>query len=328
MKMELHLIIKYLGNDCSSIEKDEVETWIRASEDNRKLYHSLKKQWEAAEQVPESLQLDFENAWQNIQSKTGIKDGKSYILRPAKLVLKIAAVLVVMAGIGAAIYTMVSSKHLIKAETSQTTNKKEVNLADGTVVFLNRNSSLTFPDKFSETREVTLKGEAFFNVFHDSSHPFVVHANGTTIKVLGTSFNIKARDSEQVVVSVLSGKVAFQAENNPTKMVQLEKGELGSFDTQIQQMTKQLITDENFLAWETGILSFNNKPIAEAAKVISEYYSRNIEVDPGLQNRTITVTFDNKSLNEVLKILELTMDINIRSSSQKVLLESSNAGNQ
>jgi transmembrane sensor len=197
-------------------------------------------------------------------------------------------------------------------------------LTDGTTVYLNQSSKFYYPGKFrNKTREIQLIGEAFFKVAKDKKHPFIVHACGAVIKVLGTSFNIKAKDSSSVYVAVLSGKVSLSSEKDVSKTIQLEKGEIGIYNIKTKQLDKSKYTDVNFLAWETGILKFNNQPLGEITKVLSDYYSRKIEVEPSMYNRLITVSFDKQPLDEALKILEITLDIKVDINANRILLKTS-----
>ena len=306
--MEWHLIIKYFRNECDIAERQDVESWINISEENRKIFINLKEIWETAEKAPDNINPDFEKAWGNIQQKTGLqeKQTKQETKRISlKQILKVAAVILIIIGFGTLIQ-LYTTKSIIQIESTASTDKKEILLADGTTIFLNQNSKITFPKKFSgTTREIQREGEAFFNVAKDSKHPFIIHAQGTEVKVLGTSFNIRANDPSQVLVSVLTGKVAFRSENINNQSIYLEKGDCGRYNLQTQQFSKSQFSDENFMAWKTGILNFNNTTLNEAIQVLSEYYSKPFEVEPILQHRQITVSFDNQPLEEVLKILEI-----------------------
>jgi transmembrane sensor len=323
--MEWHQIVKYLKNKCTSSEREEIETWLNTSEENQELYSNLKGIWENAEKVPDEIRVDFKKAWEKIESKAGIanKPAKKIPMKVSyKLLLRIAAILVILIGLGTLIKMLYFDNQSIIIESNLTATQKEIHLSDGTIVFLNRNSQLTYPESFKKnTREIKLEGEAFFKVAKDSLHPFMVQAGGTITKVLGTSFNVNVKDSSKVIVSVLEGKVALTSENNQLK---LTKGEQGTFDKKTRQFIKSQITDENYLSWKTGILSFNNQKLGEAVKVISEYYSKTIEVEPELQDRMITVTFNKQPFSEVLEILEMTLNIKIDSNPERILLSTSN----
>jgi transmembrane sensor len=239
--------------------------------------------------------------------------------------LKIAAALVILIGFSILIKMFYFGKPELITETNQNQTRKELHLSDGTLVVLSQNSQLSYPESFSDlTREVKIEGEVFFKVAKDSLHPFIVHTGGTIIKVLGTSFNINGKDTSRIVVSVLEGRVAFKPENISGNQIQLTKGERGIFERQTNKLDKSMITDENFLSWKTGILTFNNQKLGEAVKILSEYYSKTIDVQPELQDRMITVTFNNQSLSEVLEILEMTLRIKIDSKPERILLRTSN----
>jgi transmembrane sensor len=324
MNIDHNLIIKYLSNRYDAVEKEAVNAWINTSEKNRKDYEDIKKIWEAAEAAPDTIQPDFDKAWKNIKAQTGIREPNERRLTIGNHMnlLRVAAALIILIGTGIILKKVYFEKPVMNIEASLNNSKKKIQLADGTTIFLNRNSKLTFPKKFNHNaREVFLEGEAFFKVARDTSHPFIVHASVTVVRVLGTSFNIKATDSVHIFVSVLTGKVAFTAKNKPSESIHLEKGDQGSYETTTQHMNKTHYNDENFLAWKTGIIRFNNQTLGNAVKVLSGYYSKTIEAEPSLQNRLITVSFDNQPLNEVLEIMKLTLNITIQNDSDKITLK-------
>ena len=325
--MELYQIIKYFGDDCSATEREDVETWVKASDENQKQFLRIKEIWETSQNTPDTVSPNHEKAWENIMAQTGINHRRTYpIFRntAVRYFARIAAVVVILLGIGMLAKTVFLPKPSLKIEYTQETGIKEVQLADGSVITLNRNSRIRFPDKFkSGTREVKLEGEAFFKITKDTQHPFIVHANGTSIKVLGTSFNVKIQRDEMVQVSVLTGKVAFQSENGASPVIYLVKGDKGIYNHITQKLSQQQYTDENFLAWETGIISFSNKPLVEAAKDLEAYYNKTIDVHPDLQNRRITVTFNNLPLNETLDILKLTLNVQVENLPGKIVFKPS-----
>jgi ferric-dicitrate binding protein FerR (iron transport regulator) len=327
--MDYYQLIKYFENKCNPTEIEEIEKWLQNSEEHKKTFQDIQKIWANAKTAPDLIQVDYKKAWKTIESKTGIKDYQENIVPQKSLLrqfLKMAAILIVLLGVGAIIKTMFINKPELISELNLTASQKEIHLSDGTIVILNRNSKLTYPAKFIEnTREIELEGEAFFNVAKDSLHPFIVHAGGTITRVLGTSFNIDSKNVSRVIVSVVEGKVAFNPESTANNQVQLTKGERGIFEKEAQKLSKIQITDENYLSWQTGILAFNNQTLREAVKVLSEYYSKTIEVQPELQNRKITVTFNNQPLSEVLEILEMTLHIKIDSNQEITVLKTLNS---
>lgn len=309
--MNYDQIVQYLNNSCSPSEKEAVEQWLLKSPSNREQFERLKRIWEVSLRTPDVVSPNYELAWRKIARKTGITSVRRFPLSSARMI-KVAASLLILAALSIVLGNYFFGKPVMLTETNLSIQKKTVQLQDGTLVSLNTNATISFPQKFKgKQREVSMQGEAFFKVARDVEHPFIVSANGTLIKVLGTSFNIKISGTEKIEVAVVSGKVAFQPINNPTKMVHLVKGETGIYNNLNQQLSKGLNTDENLLSWETGILTFTNQPLVEVAHTLSEYYKKSFSVDPSLRQRQITVTFNNLKLEEVLAILEITLDIRI-----------------
>lgn len=131
------------------------------------------------------------------------------------------AFLVTMISMG---YYFVTSPSMIE-EVTYDGQKREVILPDGSLVVLNSGSIVRYPSRFTDSRTVTLEGEAFFQVVKDSSKPFVVVTKLMHTKVLGTSFNVSAYKDRDSRVNVMSGKVAVQAENSPNEQVILKANE-------------------------------------------------------------------------------------------------------
>lgn len=310
---------KYLSGDCNEDEKITVLSWIAESAENQKLFGELKEIWENSCKIANNIVVHPENAWENIKHETGIKEGTTKVVkfRPVfRTLLKYAAVLLIFVFAGFAIKLVLFQKPEIIIASTLNSSKQEIRLSDGTIVFMNRGSQLKYPEKFiTKTREIELEGEAFFKVAKDSLHPFVIHAKGTVTKVLGTSFDINTKDPGKVRISVFSGKVAFQSEKYKEKLVKLVKGENGIFNVSDFSVTKQNAFNDNIIAWQTGILKFNNTDLNEAAKVLSEYYTKQIEVSPQLRNRTISVTLNNQTINKTIEIIELTLSIKADSAS-------------
>lgn len=324
MENIVDLLQKYFSGECNAEEKSAVESWIVASAENQKIFNEIRGIWENAKNVTNNITLHTESAWRHIKQETGIKDWKTNLIglnTSYRNLLKIAATLLIVIGIGTVVKLSYYNKTEFITVSTYNSTKQEVHLSDGSVVYLNHGSQLKYPEEFaSPTREIELEGEAFFKVAKDSVHPFIVHAKGTNTRVLGTSFNINTKNQEQVSIAVFSGKVAFRSESSTKQEVKLLKGENGIFYKSSRSITKQIGANDNAIAWQTGILTFNKTSLTEAASVLSGYYSRTIKVAPQLQNRLISVTFDNQPLDKVLEILELTLGIKSDTTSEKILL--------
>ena len=192
--------------------------------------------------------------------------------------------------------------------------KSKVLLADGTAVWLNADSHLWFPAAFTGTRrEVYLDGEAFFDVKRNEQMPFVIHLGANQVRVLGTSFNVKAyRDDEAVETAVVTGRVAFiraaspaaTAERDTVYVVPDEKVvySKASHELRIEQVNSQ-----DYAAWNQRSLIFQNTPLGEVAKTLARQYNVTVRFeDEKLRNCRLTGRFRDQSLREVLRLVEMT----------------------
>ncbi|MDX1639391.1 MAG: FecR domain-containing protein [Balneolaceae bacterium] len=189
-------------------------------------------------------------------------------------------------------------------------------LSDGTHVSVNSNSSLRVPDNYGkQTRTLYLEGEAFFDVAHRSSHPFVVITNHTYTRVLGTEFNITAYDSNNVEVAVKEGKVSLGT---------LEKGRPGEKKAEISRDKLGIISGagtvevsdireiDQYVGWTEGRLKFRRTPFPEVLERLQRWYDIDFIVHNSvsdLSERTLTATYDNMPLGEVLKVLSISMNV-------------------
>jgi ferric-dicitrate binding protein FerR (iron transport regulator) len=323
MEEVVSLLYKYFSAVCTEEEKLQAEAWIEKSAENKKLYSELKGIWQKAENA-DNIVLHHKQAWERIKQGTGIVEKDAKVVRMGKWSrswVRVAAALVILIGIGIVMKLTILDKTDMITVTALNTAKHEVTLPDGSVVCLNRGSQLAYAEDFvGETREVTLEGEAFFQVSKDPQHPFIVHAKGTNTKVLGTSFNINTCDAHAVKISVFSGKVAFSQSSDAENLVKLVKGECAVFENEKSTISKLVLNNENDIAWQTGVLKFANTPLVEAARDMSDFYGRPIEIDSSLRDRFISVTFNNLSLNNALEIIELTLNVKADTSLGKVVI--------
>jgi len=263
---------------------------------------SLSRNWDAVmrkvksgERVPAYIELP------------GTAQPSPVKLKPYQL-MRIAAAITVLVGISFLLKTVVFDSAQLTV-TGNGNPRDPVQLADGSLVYLNKNSEITFSKKFGKKgRAIRLKGEAFFEVKRNEHIPFVVTTYKTTTRVLGTKFNIYSDMSEQVKVSVASGLVEFSTVENNDK-VRLSAGEKGIYNPARAQIQKETNSDPNFLAWKTGVLLFSNTPLPEAFRILQQQYARVFAFEVSqAPPPTLTTTFDNMPLDAVLEELNLLLN--------------------
>jgi transmembrane sensor len=184
-----------------------------------------------------------------------------------------------------------------------------VTLADGTKVWLNGGSKLTYPEKFrGDKREITLVGEAFLDVTHDTQRSFIVHTGNIRTQVLGTSFNVKAYPEDHFVkVDVLTGKVGVIGKThntNGSQTVFLTPAQEVMFNKDNNLAVKKEAVDVNVLtSWTNGEFVFKNTPLPEVLNSIEHRFNIKVNADINLVRCSISANFTNVSLVNIMKIM-------------------------
>ncbi len=182
-----------------------------------------------------------------------------------------------------------------------------VTLPDGSKVWLNADSRLKYPNRFTAPfREVELDGEAYFEVTSNAKQPFVVKTPNEQVEVLGTHFNVNSYRNEDVSkVALLEGKVRVVADNRQSST--LRPGQQTLFSN--NQMETQNINVEESIAWKNGEFTFNNESLGAAMRQVARWYDIEIEVDPSLKQLSLWGSVSRlDNFDKVLKIIKMTDD--------------------
>ena len=199
----------------------------------------------------------------------------------------------------------------ILASTSIGENKT-ITLSDGTKVTLNANTTFSYPEKFSEeSRDVSLQGEAFFDVAHNPEKPFkVATGNGMNIQVLGTVFNVKSYPEDQnVETTLVSGKVKVVEEQNQ-KTVVLAPSQRATYVKDADKLIVDNVQTTKFTAWREGKLIYDETPIRQVISDLKRKYKVDISVEsPGIMDYKYTGEFDNLGIEQILDLFEVSSPI-------------------
>lgn len=205
----------------------------------------------------------------------------------------------------------------IKEVQTSKGQKLDIRLPDGSRIKLNANSTISYPEKFSEEiREVTLDGEAYFDVTPMPSRPFIVHTANASTQVLGTSFNVFSGE-ELTAVTLVEGKVNVSIPNGqkallaPNQQATIVKG-AATIDT-------RKVDVEKYVGWKNNTLHFNNITLREAFTTIENWYNVKVEVkNPQLLNCTINSKYQNESLENVLNSFRFMLKMDFAINGQQV----------
>ena len=187
-------------------------------------------------------------------------------------------------------------------------------LSDGTTVWLNAQSRLTYPAVFAgDQRRVTIDGEAFFEVAKDVDKPFIVSANGVDIKVLGTSFNVYSYAKENMNrISLIEGELIIYDQTSSDKKVTLYPLDEATIQNHTMKVGK--IQNQDYFLWKEGIYSFENEPLENVFKMLELYFDINFEVkDPVILKWKYTLKFRQRDgIDEIMRLLCKVYPLKVR----------------
>ncbi|UBD77246.1 FecR domain-containing protein [Parabacteroides goldsteinii] len=284
---------------------------------------------EAMDTVWEEMEEDEVSSLQHQQYREEARLLLSRIRKPEKRFsfipyLRYVAIVAVILSIGWGGFRLIRSnqeKVLTYTEVHVKNGEhKRIILPDGTSVTLNAGSYLRYPREFiTDVRRIEMNGEAFFEVTRDEEKPFLIHTKDADVKVLGTSFNVKAFDmDEQLTVSVQTGKVQVDL---PEAMMRLLPDEQFVMDKTKGEFQKRNEDARLSTVWIKGGLYFNRTPIRTVVNELVRMYNRTIEFAPGAEyDDYIYGEHDNKSLEAVLKSIQYSTDIKYRIENDKIVL--------
>lgn len=220
-----------------------------------------------------------------------------------------------------------SSNHSLVEKHNARGTKSRIELSDGSKIWLNADSKIQYPAVFAgDTREVYLNGEAFFDVAKNPSKPFIIHLANGTVRVLGTSFNVRAYDNEKVVeTSVATGKVAFipkyqkRSEKQDTLFITPNNKVRYSLEEDQANVVPTAAAEDK--AWTEGRLIFKGQTLEEIAIELERYFGKKVRfVDEETKGYRLTGTFQDNSLDEIMYFLSRSKDFNYKITNSELLI--------
>lgn len=312
----LTTIIKKFEGNMQPHDEKELQDWLDADAGNAKILDDLKIIWDDVQTKSSAVNPDVQHYWAIMQKHIESEAARPRIL-PMSRRLKLKTYLLnaaIITGLllgGSAIVWMLnhsSSSHneAVTLTYSALTGKSKFMLPDSTTVWLNTGSRIAYTD--NAVREVTLEGEAYFNVTHNGK-PFVVNTGNLDVTVHGTQFNVNAyADCATTVVSLFEGSVSMQVvgtDGAQSESVFLKPGEEGRFNKTDRSISIGEADGELAKAWTGDKLKVKQKNLRQVCSYLSEWYDVDITIDPATPNdQSYTFTLDTQSLDEVMAILK------------------------
>lgn len=319
------LLEKYLQGQCTEDEQAALESWYEN--------YRTAQMPDRGDVQPDLLRM-YTDITDRLKQEGEWQEAPVAVVRNASFKwwkMTAAAVLLLLAASAIWIWLPRANRQLA-LDTPEGVRKK-VSLDDGTQVWLNVGSHLTYPANISSSnREVYLRGEAFFEVAQQATHPFVIHTADLNVQVLGTRFNVKAYEGEgSIETTLVEGRVAISRHGNSLVLEPGEKAILkkktsatnklavngrmvdwGDVLLIVEKVAPDVSSQEvSELVWMDNRLEFKDKTFPELARLMSRWYNRKIILtDTFPADYKFKGTFKQETVTDVLKALQITADFN------------------
>jgi len=348
------LLDRYLADECSSAERERVEQWAGAGESHAELVEWLRTMRASAassydgaetEELWRGLRVRMQSpSLQSLPSEdmpTAAGESHPRLRRPTpRIIMRTAprwwarrgvrasgaiAAAIVVAAVWQKTTSEPTDSALVSSYRTARAQRTIVRLRDGTRVTLAASSTLNVPESYGRRdREVQLTGEAYFEVVPDHTRPFRVHGEGTVAEALGTRFGVRAyREDRSVAVVVEEGTVAVgtTGPDKPAERVVLSRGDLARVEQGGRVLLERNVSVSRYLGWVHGRLEFVDTPLSDAAREIGRWYDVDVVVDDSaLARSTLSASFSNERLDEVISALAASVEARAEYSGRMVRL--------
>lgn len=322
MMINEEILAKFFVDEASQEEKQAIEKWLEA-EENKAIYTQFEKTWNGVAIAKNEQKVDIDIAWNKVKLKTidkSVSLKEIPTLKPQKAPMfswRMAASIAGLLIVPFLFYWFLfrSPEAIAEEMISFSTQEapKEFYLPDSSVVWLDKNSKISFSKAFA-TRNIILEGEALLKVRSNPAKPFIIQTQEMEVQVLGTIFFVSTAE-KQVIVQ--EGKVSVKAN---TEKVILEKNEKSVL--QGKKLEKQINTDKNFASFSNKIFIFENEPLSKVIERLNRVYDKKIMLkNTVLANCRITVTFKEETIENISQTISETLKLGVQIKGNEIFLD-------
>lgn len=324
------LLAKYLSGQSTPSECEQVNHWLAADPEHSLLLDNLRRQWNHIHvDTSDYVIPDKTMVWGKIQDRIRHKV-KQVPLYPRSLLIRVAGIAAAIALVaGFALSFLFAGKeeswqagafeNVIIAPSGQ---KSQVVLPDGTHVWLNSGSRLSYNYQYStRDRVVNLEGEAFFDVKKETEYPFIVKAGAVDVKVHGTAFNVNAyADDQSIMVALLRGKVSLLSAADQHLLTYLSPDQIATVSKKDLSCSVEACDAEIEVSWHHNLLKFEGTPVEEVWKRLERWYGVNITVSNVSPSNSHWFTVKTESLIELLELINRMTPIEYKINGEEVTI--------
>jgi ferric-dicitrate binding protein FerR (iron transport regulator) len=319
------LIAKWLSKAIGEEELQFLVQWIQESAENKAYFEQLKNIWQIANPAFNPSSINTEQAMSIVMNRI---EHHKWTRMPIIIWWQRIAAIILLPIILVSVYLLsvyhmpynYKSAMVYQEISSPFGVSSEINLPDGSTVWLNSGSKLRFPIAFEgKERNVYLSGEAYFKVHSDKLHPFIVDTKHLKVTATGTQFDVESYLADTITsVTLIKGVVNVKIDKD--KKIVLHPNQRLVFNSLSNQHNVTATDSQEWELWEEGILAFRDEPLEEVFQRIGRAFNVDISVkDQFIARQRYRATFKNESLDEILHLLQLTAPIKYKKTERKNL---------
>lgn len=300
------LIIARLKQGLGEEDMARFEQWVSVPE-NATLFKELQKLWITVQIGCGEYVPDKNYYWKKLCQYVKADRAKQFegAVRGTRWIYKyaVAACIALLVGVSFYMGVKMSQPEVLGQEYVSLGGKSKITLPDGSLVWLNANSSLSYDNDFLRSKRVVkLSGEAYFDVIHNESLPFVVNSDGVDVIVHGTKFDVESFDKDDYVqVSLQQGAVFMHTTH---EVYSLKPGEQGVYHKNSGKVVVAESDVDFAVSWAQEKLEFRDRLLEDICRFLSKWYRVEITVHPSLKGKyKYTFVLRNESLEEILRLM-------------------------
>jgi ferric-dicitrate binding protein FerR (iron transport regulator) len=306
------LITACLTGKATGHEQQLLDTWVHADSEHLRYYQDFVNLWQLTHPAFDPKEIDVTKAGQRMNKKIS----ETGIVKKTWIYWQRAAAIVLIPLLLLSAYLFVNDRTATYEATEYQELKtphgmySRIDLPDGSQVWLNGGSSLRYPSKFRQgQRQVSLTGEGYFEVHSDKKNPFVVKTAQMTLTATGTKFNVEAYATDSLTAVTMAGGVVEVIFGTTDSLI-LKPGERAFYNNQTQKETVLKTDPYKWYAWKDGQMIFRNDPLQYVFKRLEQTFNVEIILKDGeIANELYRASFRDESLDEILKLLEMSAPI-------------------
>lgn len=304
-----YITTRYLEGKALPEEEEELLRTIESSPDQDEAFRRQTAEWNPLDRPD----LRMEQKWNRL---SGLISGENEMERPAAPFLFIphtrfiriaaAVAIICLVSLMAYWFTSTSSDSALSWQTlTAEGTDRSLTLPDGSSVFLREGATLTYPTVFpTASRDVRLAGEAFFDIVPNAQQPFTVEAGGLYVRVLGTSFSVRAAEpTDTVSVILVEGKVGLN-DRNRKEIVRLSPDQKADYSLKNGRYTVATVDSKRLTSWRKGVIAYENASLPEIVRLIEQTYHVSITYQEDTTQRFSGAFLKRQPLETVLEQTE------------------------